>query len=206
MPTKLVPAIIAMLVVTSAALAPAVLGAAMQGFLSTRGTSIVDSLARKVVLRGVNYPGYDKANPTLHSAEDYATLASGFGFNVVRLQISWANLEPSKGQFNSTFLSSYVDRDVAYAKKNGLYIVLDMAQDSWAQKFGGEGAPDWAVQQYPASDLGMREAVSNFWADQALQDHLIMVWREHCEALRKRTHNRRIRPTKRANGLHIRNS
>ena len=36
--------------------------------------------------------------------------------------------------------------------------------------------PSWAVDQYPSSDLGMREAVSDFWADPSMQDQLIMVW------------------------------
>jgi hypothetical protein len=42
-------------------------------------------------------------------------------------------------------------------------------------KFGGNGAPDWAVRQYLSDELGMREAVSDFWADPSLQDHLVMV-------------------------------
>ena len=79
-------------------------------------------------------------------------------------------------QFNPGLLWWYVDQDVTFAKKYGLYIILDMHQVSWAPKFGGDGAPAWAVDQYPSSDLGMREAVSDFWADPSLQNQLIMVW------------------------------
>jgi endoglucanase len=37
-------------------------------------------------------------------------------------------------------------------------------------------APDWSVQQYSPNELGMRKAVSDFWADPSLKDHLAMVW------------------------------
>jgi aryl-phospho-beta-D-glucosidase BglC (GH1 family) len=145
-------------------------------FLSVKGTWITDATGAPILLRGVNYFGYVGAYPVSLKDSDYATFAQ-MGFNVIRLQISWSNLEPTKGQFNSGFLWWYLDQDVAYAKKYGLHIVLDMQQDSWAHKFGGDGAPDWAVQQYPASDLGMREAVSDFWANPTMQDHLITVWK-----------------------------
>jgi endoglycosylceramidase len=154
----------------------ATVSAQITGFLSVQGTWIVDNSGKPILLRGVNYPGYQYPNPRLHSESAYANFAE-MGFNVVRLQISWANLEPRKGQFDNSFLMWYVDRDVQLAKRYGLYIVLDMHQDRWASKFGGDGAPDWAVRQYPANETGMRMAVSDFWADPSLQDHLVMVWK-----------------------------
>jgi endoglycosylceramidase len=149
--------------------------AQVNGFLSVRGTWIVDSTGTPILLRGVNYPGYDSQYPRLHSEAAYANFAK-MGFNVVRLQISWANLEAYKGRFYDYFLKWYVDRDVQWAKKYGLYIVLDMHQYQWASKFGGNGIPNWAVTQYSASELGLRQAISDFWANPSPQDHLIMVW------------------------------
>jgi endoglycosylceramidase len=154
----------------------ATVSAQTNAFLSVQGTWIVDNTGKPVLLRGVNYPGYQYPNPRLHAESAYANFAK-MGFNVVRLQISWANLEPRKGQFDNSFLMWYVDRDVQLAKRYGLYIVLDMHQDLWASKFGGDGAPDWAVRQYAATELGMRQAVSDFWATPPLQDDLAMVWK-----------------------------
>jgi endoglycosylceramidase len=150
--------------------------AQVNGFLSVHGTWIVDSTGKPILLRGVNYPGYDSQYPKLHTEAAYANFAK-MGFNVVRLQISWANLEAYKGRFYDYFLSWYVDRDVQWAKKYGLYIVLDMHQYQWASKFGGNGAPDWAVKQYSVNELGMQQAVSDFWANPPIQDHLVMVWK-----------------------------
>jgi endoglycosylceramidase len=150
--------------------------AQVNGFLSVQGTWILDSTGKPILLRGVNYPGYDSPHPKLHTEAAYANFAK-MGFNVVRLQISWANLEGYKGRFYDYFLKWYVDRDVQWAKKYGLYIVLDMHQYQWASKFGGNGVPDWAVTQYLANELGLRQAISDFWANPSPQDHLVMVWK-----------------------------
>lgn len=157
-----------------AAFIPAIYATPTGGFLSTRGTSIVDSVGQTVILRGVNYPGYEQDHPTLHSFGAYSTLA-GNEFNVVRLPISWANLEPEPGAFNSTYLS-YLDQDAQWAKSAGIYVILDMHQSNWADKFGREGAPDWAVQNYGSNATGMQQAVTDFWTNTGLQDHLVQVW------------------------------
>jgi endoglycosylceramidase len=169
-------AVLILVVVEGSVLVPGASGASSLLLLSTNGTSIVDSTGRIVILRGVNYPGYEQDHPELHNSAAYKILRTGFGFNVVRLPISWANLEPQQGAFNSTYLSSFVDQDVQWASSAGVYVVLDMHQSNWAQRFGGSGAPDWAVQDYPANETGMRMAVSEFWANTVLQDHLVQVW------------------------------
>lgn len=156
--------------------APLVSAAPAQGFLSTRGTSIVDSSGRTVILRGVNYPGYDSSDPQLHDQSAYYRFWQ-LGFNVVRLPVSWAHFEPVPGLFATGYLTWYIDQDVQWAKSAHVRIIVDMHQYYWAEKFGGYGAPGWSVQSYPANALGMRLAVSNFWADKNLQQHFISVWK-----------------------------
>lgn len=146
-----------------------------QGFLSVRGRWIVDSLGRVVLLCGVNYPGLSEGDPIQHHESDYATFAV-FGFNVVRLEIEWAKLEPMPNQYQAAYLN-YVDQDVAWAKAHGLYVVLEMAQFRWAARFGGAGAPEWTVGQYPQTDDAMKAAISNFWVNSSLQANLAGVWR-----------------------------
>jgi endoglycosylceramidase len=173
---SIIAALLVILVTATPALIPIVVATPTgQGFLSTRGTSIVDSAGQVVQLRGVNYPGYEDDFPTEHSQSAYLYLAS-LGFNVVRLPISWANMEPQPGVFNTEFLTWRIDQDVLWASIAGVRIIFDMHQYFWAERFGGLGAPDWSVQQYPANQLGLREAVTNFWTDTKLQDHLISVW------------------------------
>jgi len=164
-----------LLATVGAAFTPVIHATPVQGFLLTRGTSIVDFAGQAIVLRGVNYPGYEQEHPELHNSMAYSTFA-GNEFNVVRLPISWANLEPQPGAFNSEYLSSYVDQDVQWAKSAGVYIILDMQQYGWAGRFGGLGAPDWMVENYAANETGMRQAVSDFWSNTDLQSHLVQVW------------------------------
>lgn len=156
--------------------APVAYAAPTLSFLSTQGTSIVDSAGRVVILRGVNYPGYQQEYPKLHDSAAYWTLGAGFGFNVVRLPISWANLEPQPGNFNWTYLSWYVDQDVHWANSARIYVILDMHQYDWARRFGGNGAPEWTVQNYAPNKTGMLQAISDFWSNDDLQGHLVQVW------------------------------
>jgi len=144
--------------------------------LSVRGTQIIDPYGQEVLLRGVNYLGLDDS-PESHTEADYARFAQ-MGFNVVRLPIPWARLEPSPGSIDMSYISRYVSRDVEWARKYGLYVVLNIAQYRWAEKFGGGGAPEWTVQGYAPTEEGMREAVSNFWVDGYLQYRFFQVWTE----------------------------
>lgn len=174
MRTSIIAAALVLLTTIGAVFTPVLHATPTTGFLSTRGTSIVDSAGQAIVLRGVNYPGYEQDHPELHSQIAYGTFA-GNGFNVVRLPLSWANLEPQPGALDSAYLS-YADQDVQWAKSAGIYVILDMHQTNWAGRFGGEGAPDWMVRNYAANESGMQQAVSDFWSNTTQQDLLVQVW------------------------------
>jgi endoglycosylceramidase len=177
MRTRTFTALLVLILTLGLTFVPSIFAAKAQGFLSVQGTRIVDSSGRPVLLRGVNYPGYESgsADPKLHTESAYEMFARS-GFNVVRLPISWGNLEPYPGMFYESYLARYVDRDIRWAKKYGIYIILDMHQFNWAAKFGGNGVPDWTATQFQPTQTGMLQAVSEFWNNTALQDHLTNVW------------------------------
>jgi hypothetical protein len=76
-----------------------------------RAPVIGDSAGRQVLLRGVNvsqlidYGQPDKSKPTVRplSDSDYAQMASRYGFDVQRLNLSWSQLEPARGQFSQAY-------------------------------------------------------------------------------------------------------
>jgi endoglycosylceramidase len=149
-------------------------------FLRVQGIQIVDVNDKVTLLRGANYPGYDECDfhgvsPNLHSEATYSRFAS-LGFNVVRLPITWAMLEPKQGVFDFSYVSNYIDKDVQWARQHGLYIVLDMHQYYWAKKFNGCGFPNWAVDKYSSSKSGMIQFVSNFWMNDSLQSEVANAW------------------------------
>lgn len=138
--------------------------------LMTNGTDIGYANGTVEILRGVNLNGYEYVSPVqrTHSKSDYATIAS-WGFNVVRLPISWENLEPQAGSYNDNYLRN-VDQDIAWAKQYGIFIILDMHQICWSSHFAScnglysAGIPKWAVSGYADSTAGIQLMINDFFS------------------------------------------
>jgi endoglycosylceramidase len=139
---------------------------------SPGGPYLFDRYGRVVLLHGVNAvykrPPYElypaPGEPWSFTAADAARIAR-LGFNVVRLGITWAGLEPGAApmndpaicspgapgnphQYNKVVLDQYLSRlrrTVEILGRFHIYTLLDMHQDVYGQPFGGEGAPPWAV-------------------------------------------------------------
>ena len=62
------------------------------------------------------------------------------GLNVVRLGTMWPGIEPSRNQYNETYLS-ILKNITETAAKYGVYTLLDMHQDVLREQFCGEGIP-----------------------------------------------------------------
>ena len=114
-----------------------------------------DQRGREITLRGVNarargvfdvtfadgrapledIPGFD--------AGDAARMAS-FGFNLLRLPISWSALEPEPGRYDR----AYLDRAaaiVALCARHGILVLIDFHQDAFSKEIGQDGAPRWVL-------------------------------------------------------------
>lgn len=161
------------------------------GWVSTFNYHIVDDRGRYLLLRGFNqdalvvWPSW-KAAPL---DEQDATLMQHAGFDVVRLPISWSELEPIRGQLNSDYLDR-IQATVAMLNRHDLYVVLDMHFSlDWSPRFGGTGAPNWAVVpgvpdavfQPPNTSWkvspGIFAAHDYFWTARDWQRDFAMVWR-----------------------------
>ncbi len=69
------------------------------------------------------------------------------GLDIIRLAVTWQNLEPKMGKYNESYLQS-IDRIFEKAEQYGVYILLDMHQDLYSGNGGkscGDGAPEWAA-------------------------------------------------------------
>ncbi|WP_165845512.1 cellulase family glycosylhydrolase [Streptacidiphilus pinicola] len=170
--------------------------------------AITDVNGRQVLLRGVNvnqlvqYAAPTPDRPTVRPLgdADFAAMAA-LGFDVVRLDLSWSALEPSRGQYDQGYLQRIKDT-VAMAARHGLYTDLDMHEDAWGPAIaapagtncpsgstpalGYDGAPAWATLTDGASrcqrlsrDLtpANAQAFSAFYHDSnGIQTELVRTW------------------------------
>uniref|UniRef100_A0A7S0EH12 Glycoside hydrolase family 5 domain-containing protein n=1 Tax=Hanusia phi TaxID=3032 RepID=A0A7S0EH12_9CRYP len=112
----------------------------------------VDAAGRERLFHGVN--AIVKGAPWHPSTEqfDFQTslhdldfdLLKKAGVNVIRLGTMWPGVEPERGRYNMTYIG--IIKSIAQnAAKRGIYTLLDMHQDALAERFCGEGVPDWAI-------------------------------------------------------------
>ncbi|XP_064646711.1 endoglycoceramidase-like [Lineus longissimus] len=122
------------------------------GRISVRGKWLVDSDGRVRVFHGWNSvlkspPWYD--DNILN--ETQLAIFKQMGFNAVRLGAMWTGFEPSKDQFNATYII-ILQNIVKKLEKYGIYALLDMHQDVISTKFDSyDGAPRWVIDSFPDS-------------------------------------------------------
>lgn len=165
--------------------------------ISISGENFVDNYGREVILHGVNLVCKDRGRNYIDywDETDFKKLKE-WGINCIRLGIIWDGIEPSPGLFNEDYLNG-IDRFIELASRNNIYVVLDMHQDLYSYKFGGDGAPEWAIidDSEPHIHVGMlwsdayftspaiKRAFDNFWDNKnapdglGLQDHYILCWK-----------------------------
>ena len=168
--------------------------------LTTTGTWVTNSDGQVVIMHGVNV--VYKVPPYLPSAmgfsDDDAQFLADNGFNVVRLGVDWAAVEPEPGVIDTEYLAG-IDQTVQTLNAHGIYTVIDMHQDLYSTELHGEGAPAWATQTggLPNPDLGalvgqfalnyytspaQNRAWDAFWTNSAapdgvgLQNHYAQSW------------------------------
>src|SRR3984885_9376736 len=115
--------------------------------LGTSGSFLTNSDGQVVTLHGLNEVYKIAPGDPLSSGfnDDDAAFLAENGFNAVRVGVIWSDLEPDPGVFNTSYLNS-IESTVQTLGSHGIYSIIDFHQDVYSTAFGGEGAPDWAVQ------------------------------------------------------------
>jgi len=104
----------------------------------------VDETGHSILFHGIN--SVKKSWPFYSSFTDEQLdeLAYEYGMNVVRLGITWEALEPSRGEYNSTYVEKTKEL-INRLGQRGIYTLIDMHQDLYGPKICGNGFPDWSV-------------------------------------------------------------
>ena len=123
----------------------------------------VDNLGRTRIFNGMNIDDKHRDQKEFHYNldEEFFKKYKANGFDIIRLAITWQNLEPVMEEYNEEYLQS-IDKIFRLAEKYGVYILLDMHQDLYSGNNGnsdGDGAPQWAAMM-----------------DSAKPRHQIFVW------------------------------
>ena len=165
------------------------------------GTRLRDAFGRQRVFRGINLvaKGGQEPHGTFvergfkgeWSKDDIDDLRAR-GFDLVRLGVMWAAVEPEPGVYDDAYLDWVVEQ-LDLFRDAGMVALLDSHQDLYSQSFG-DGAPHWATQSsqaFEATDLwsdaylaspALHEALDAFWANApgpggvGLQDRFAAMW------------------------------
>jgi len=124
--------------------------------LDVLSSRIVDEQGRTLLLRGPNLSNSNKfPNPSGSFIPDwidgevFADIAAR-GFNSVRFLLVWEAIEPEPGVYDELYLDR-VEEIVHMAEAHGIYMILDMHQDIFSRVYGGDGAPAWALPDWPVT-------------------------------------------------------
>jgi endoglycosylceramidase len=161
------------------------------------GGFIRDADGRAVILRGANLANAHKQSPYFgfQQPPDYVRVKRQWGMNSLRFLMSWAAIEPKKGQYDDGYIDELAKR-IGWARDAGLTVVLDMHQDVYGEGFGGDGAPRWTCDEShyaaftPASqwfldylDPNVQACFDQLWSSAELQQHYADAWKRVAERL-----------------------
>ncbi len=135
------------------------------------GTRFVDRQGRHLILRGVNlggdcklpYPDGGTDRPSdfsdhrsvsfvgrpfpLAEADTHLGRIARWGFNTLRLLVTWEAVEHAGPGEHDAHYVDYVGQICERAAAHGLAVFIDFHQDAWSRMSGGSGAPGWTFEK-----------------------------------------------------------
>jgi len=166
------------------------------GQFGRSGAWITDQHGRVMVMHGFNIvrktAPYD---PQGFGERDAAFLAEQ-GFNLARIALIWAGVEPRPGIYDDDYIGRIAALNQLLAR-HGIHTLIDFHQDSWGEGYHapppGDGAPAWArLGETPD------QAFQAFWQDQpaadgtGIQTHFIDAWKHVVKILDAGAQSRNI--------------
>jgi len=160
--------------------------------LHAQGRELADAHGDPVVLHALNLAGmgFGNGEPAADAgprsgiysvyhvpAPEALANIRQWGFNAVRLPLSWANIEPrapeaGRHHWQEAYLQEIEDVLHAAAKQ-GLPVILSLHHSDWSSSYHqGGGMPAWVLP----GKADPQAAEDAFFTDRAMQDAYIAVW------------------------------
>jgi aryl-phospho-beta-D-glucosidase BglC (GH1 family) len=121
------------------------------GILRRKGNLIVNTRGKEVWLKGVSFGNEVWSNNMLpinhHTEKDFERVAS-MGMNVVRFYLNYKTLEDDQKPY--TYKQEgwdWIDKNIAWAKKNNVYLILNIHVPQGGFQSNGEGLALWDVPE-----------------------------------------------------------
>jgi len=134
--------------------------------------AIYDRDGREVILHGGNFMGIEYNGVQA----DYDQMVWQWGFNTVRILITWADLEPEQGVYDERYLPDVVEPQLDYAYRAGLLPILDMHQFKWSDCCDGMGMPVWTCADLPESEIEYILQAGVFWQHPEYVAAFVAAW------------------------------
>jgi endoglycosylceramidase len=134
---------------------------------------IRDQFGRVAVMRGVNMPAAYR-DPFPYGEADLDAIEP-FGYNLIRLPMSWRSLEPDEGDFRFEKLEDY-KYFIRMAHERGYYVMPDVHQVQWC---ASGMIPDWMCQEKSGHGIlvdAIKRETDRFWGSEELQSKFVALW------------------------------
>ncbi|HTR69548.1 MAG TPA: cellulase family glycosylhydrolase [Mycobacteriales bacterium] len=142
------------------------------------GAYLTDDEGRVVIFHGVNI--IRKTAPYWPSTitKTDARLLANEGFNSARIGWIWSAAEPSPGTYDEAYLPKLMRLNTLLGRY-GIRTLVDVHQDSYSAKDGGDGAPRWATPS-TTSAISWKAFWNNRKASDGvgIQSRFVQLWGE----------------------------
>jgi endoglucanase len=140
------------------------------GFFKVNGTTIMSANGQQAKLQGVafgNEVWSDKEIPNTHHGEVDYERVKDMGMNAIRFYINYKTLEDDANpyQYKQTGWS-WIDQNIAWAKKYGIYLIINMHVPQGGFQSLGNGDALWSSTENQQRLSAMWRAIANKYKDE----------------------------------------
>jgi endoglucanase len=138
--------------------------------LRTNGTAVVDAAGKEVILTGVAFGNEVWSNPlpyTHHNEEDFMRVKE-MGMNTIRFYMNYNTFEDDASTYhykNSGW--QWLDLNISWAKKYGIYLILNIHIPQGGYQSNGAGDPLWAINENQNRLTALWKEIAKRYADEA---------------------------------------
>jgi endoglucanase len=140
------------------------------GFIKTKGNVIVDGNGQPVQLKGIafgNEVWADKEIPNTHHTEEDFRRVKAMNMNLIRFYFNYKTFENDNNPYTYKQTGwDWVDQNIAWAKKHGIYLILNMHVPQGGFQSQGNGDALWTNTENQNRLVALWKAIAQRYKDE----------------------------------------